>query len=151
MSVGDGGSGGTSERRAAEPRLPGGVPVASRAAVVLLVFFLVAVVAALIITLSSVAPAVRLLAASLVSPILALTVVLLYFERRGRRWSFAGAGGLGVLAVGLRLLINTQPQLEVGGGIAPAVTILYVALGSLLAIGSLWAFLSLGQTRARKP
>jgi len=113
-----------------------------RAARFLLAVFLVAVVAALAITLSSVAPSVRLLAAGVVTPIIALTLLLLYFERRGRAWSYAGAAALGALGVGLRLIVSTRPQLEVDGGLPLAVTVAYVALGIVVVVTSLAAFLA---------
>jgi len=107
----------------------------------LLVAFLLAVLAALIVTIWSVPPTVRLLAGAVVVPIVAVTVLLLYFERRGRRWSFAGAAVLGVLGVTLRLIVNSRPSLEVGGGLPIEVTVAYVALGLAVAGTSLWASL----------
>ncbi|MCI4364525.1 MAG: hypothetical protein L3K10_00450 [Thermoplasmata archaeon] len=131
------------ESNATEPRLSRNALVTQRVAITLLLPFLVAIVVALAITLSSVAPAVRLIAESQVSPIIALTLLLLYFESRGRRWSFAGAAILGALGVGLRLIVNTQPQLEVGGGLPIVVTVIYATLGFLVIASSLWAYLSL--------
>src|SRR5208282_2076183 len=115
---------------------------AEGAATALLAAFLVAVVGALAITLSSVAPSVRLLAAVVVAPISALTALLLYFELHGRSWSYAGAAAIGVLGVGLRLIVSTQPRLEVGGGLPLAVTAGYVVLGILVVVTSLGAYLS---------
>ena len=57
--------------------------VAQRIAIALLVLFLVAIVVALAITLSSVAPTVRWIAGSLVTPIIALILLFLYFESAG--------------------------------------------------------------------
>jgi hypothetical protein len=113
-----------------------------RTATVLLAVFLVAVVAALVVTLSSVAPLVRILAAVVVTPVIALTLVLLYFELTGRSWSYAGGAAIGVLGVGLRLIVSTQPQLGVGGGLPLAVTVSYLTLGILVVVTSLGAFLS---------
>ena len=107
----------------------------------LLVAFLLAVLAALIVTIWSVPPTVRLLAGAVVVPIVAVTVLLLYFERRGRRWSFAGAAVLGLIGVTLRLIVNSRPSLEVGGGLPIEVTVAYVALGMAVAGTSLWASL----------
>jgi hypothetical protein len=80
-------------------------------ATALLALFLVAVLTALAVTLSSVAPSVRLLASAVVTPIIGLTLLLLYFELRGRSWPYAGAAVLGALGIGLRLTVSTQPHL----------------------------------------
>jgi hypothetical protein len=117
--------------------------VSQRAAMVLLALFLVAVIAAMAVTVSSVTAPVGVLAASVVSPIVGLAILFLYFERRGRLWSFAGAAALGILGVTLRLIINSQPRLEVGGGLPLWVTGIYAALGTLVVGTSLWACLSL--------
>ena len=95
---------------------------------------------ALAITLASVAPAVRLVAGIAVIPILIGGSVLLYLERAKRRWSFAAAAGLGVLGIGLRLVVNARPDLEVGGGLPLPVTIVYLVLGAWVAATSLLAF-----------
>ena len=105
--------------------------------------YLVAVIAALAVTLDSVASSVGQLAAAVVSPIIAVTLFLLYFDRRRRGWSFAGAAALGILEIILRLIVNAAPQLEVGGGLPLWVTATYVTLGILLVATSLRAFLSL--------
>jgi hypothetical protein len=110
---------------------------------VLLGLFLVAVIAALVVTLYAGPTSVRLLAASAVMPIFVLALVFLYFEGRRRSWSLAGAAALGIFGVTLRLIINTQPQLEVGGGLPLWVTVAYVTLGTLEVASSLWAFLAL--------
>ena len=111
-----------------------------RVALVFLVLFLIAIVVALAITLSAVPPPVQWLAGALVLPIAALGLLFLYFEHRRRSWSFLGAAALGFLGVTLRLIVNAHPQLEVGGGLPLAVTLAYVALGTLVGITSLWAF-----------
>jgi hypothetical protein len=115
-----------------------------RIALGFLVLFLLAVVGALAVTLSTVSPPVQLLASALVLPIVALCLLFLFFERRGRPWSFLGAAALGFLGVALRLVVNSHPQLEVGGGLPLGVTVGYVVLGSLVGVTSLWAF---GQMR----
>ncbi|MGI0128803.1 MAG: hypothetical protein ACREEC_01380 [Thermoplasmata archaeon] len=113
--------------------------------------FLLTVVAALAVTLWSVPPSVKLIAGVAVVPIVALTLVLLFFEGTDRSWSFAGAAALGVVGVTLRLIVNTMPSLEVGGGLPVGVTIAYVALG-LAAIGtSLWSYFSRGKPNQNSP
>ncbi|HTT45122.1 MAG TPA: hypothetical protein VMH38_03790 [Thermoplasmata archaeon] len=114
-----------------------------RAAVVLLCLFLAAVVGALVITVVETSPGVRFLASVVVLPIIVLTVVCLYFCRRRNVWGFAGAAVLGILGLGLRLAISTQPSLEVGGGLPIWVTALYVTLGALVAIWSVGSILEL--------
>lgn len=119
-----------------------------RTASAILAVFLIAIVAALAVTLSSVAPSVRTVAVVVVAPIIALTLLLLYFELRGRIWSYAGAVVLGALGAGLRLVVSTQPQLEVGGGLPLAVTVAYVALGILVVVASLGAYRSVSSARS---
>jgi hypothetical protein len=116
-----------------------------------LVLFLVAVSIALVVTLSTEALPVRILAGAVVSPIVALTVLFLYFEWRGRPWSFAGAAALGTVGVVLRLIVNSQPRLEVSGGLPLSVTVGYVGVGVLLIGTSLWAYLSLRRIGGRAP
>jgi len=107
-----------------------------------LVGFLLAVLAALTVTLLSVPMAVKLLAGAVVVPIVAVTILLLYFERKGKRWSFPGACALGAVGVTLRLIVNSMPSLEVGGGLPVEVTVTYVALGLAVVGTSLWALLA---------
>jgi hypothetical protein len=139
--------------RGPDPRGPHGVagptPLPQRAAMVLLALFLVAVLAALAVTLYAVTSQVGLFAAAVVSPIVGLALIFLYFERLRRPWSFSGAAALGLLGVTLRLIVNGQPQLEVGGGLPAWVTLTYVTLGTLVIATSLWA--SLGLWRAPRP
>ena len=123
--------------------------LSQRAAMLLLAFFLVAIVAALGVTLDSVAVSVGLLAAAVVSPIIVLTLLFLYFERRRKPWSFAAAAVLGAFGVALRLIINGHPQLEVGGGLPLWVTLVYVTLGSLVVTTSVWALLALNRANRR--
>jgi ABC-type cobalamin transport system permease subunit len=122
--------------------------VSRRVAMVLLGLFFVAVVAALAVTLSSGSARIGLLAASAVTPIVIVTLIILYFESQRRPWSFVGAAALGALGITLRLLVNTQPNLEVGGGLPLWVTATYVALGTLVIAASLWALLA--QRRANR-
>jgi len=149
MSANEGGSRKPPDSNAIEPQLTRQGFLAQRIAIGVLVLFLVAVIAALVVTLSSVAGPVGVLAAAAVTPIIILTLLFLYFEGRGRPWSFAGAAALGILGVTLRLIVNTQPQLEVGGGLPLWVTVSYVTLGTLVVATSLWAFATL--RRANRP
>jgi hypothetical protein len=123
-----------------EPKL-GDVP---RIAIVTLALFLFAVLVALGITLISVSLAARVLAIAAVSPIVALAVIFLLMETQRRPRGFVGGGVLGILGVGLRLVINTQPQFEVGGGLPAWVTAFYLAIGALVIGTSFWAYLEVG-------
>jgi hypothetical protein len=120
----------------------------ARVARVALSLFLVAIVVALLVTLVSVSPPVRLLAGAVVLPILGLGLLFLYLERRGHPWSFVGAAALGALGVVVRLIVNSRPNLEVGGGLPLSVTVVYASLGLLVAASSLWAY-SAERTAAR--
>ncbi len=113
-----------------------------RAAFGMLLVFLLAVLAALAVTLESVPPSAQWVAGVVVVPIVALALLLLYAERQGRRWAFAGAAALGALGVAVRAIVSTEPSLEVGGGLPIEVNVAYVAIGLGLAATSGWAFLS---------
>ena len=125
-------------------------PVPNQVAFWTLVLFLLAVLAALAVTLLSVSPAVKLLAGAVVVPIVAVTLLLLYFERNGKRWSFTGAVVLGVLGVALRLVVNSMPSLEVGGGLPVQVTVAYVAVGLAVVGTSLWALLAGADSESKR-
>jgi hypothetical protein len=116
-------------------------------ATISLILFLAAVLVALGITIASVAIAVRILAVAVVTPILALAITFLIFELQGRARGFVGASVLGILGVGLRLAISTQPQLEVGGGLPEWVSALYIGLGIVLIGTSLWAYVEIQNPR----
>lgn len=103
-----------------------------KAAVVLLYIFLFSVVAALGVTVLNVSAGVRVLALSAVTPLIVLTVMFIYFCGKQRGWSFAGASVLGVVGVGFRVVVSTQPSLEVGGGLPVVVTVFYIVLGTLM-------------------
>ena len=118
------------------------------AAVVLLELFIVAVVAALAITLATVSPGVQAIAGVAVIPILAFSLILLYCCRKGRAWGFAGASILGAVGVALRVAVNTQPSLEVGGGLPLSVTTLYIALGVLVLVTNYAAYMELRRGRS---
>lgn len=131
------GAAGGPPRASTERAAAGG---ASRAAFGSLTVFLIAVLGALAVTLGTGTAEVRAIAVTAVVPIAALTLVLLYFERLRRRWSYGGAAALGIVGVTLRLAINARPSLEVGGGLPLPVTVGYVAVGLAVVGTSLWAY-----------
>ncbi|MDA4136681.1 MAG: hypothetical protein OK449_06770 [Thaumarchaeota archaeon] len=105
-----------------------------RAAIGLLEVFLAAIIVALGITIASVPLGVQVLATVLVSPIIVLTIVFIYYCGKRKAWSFAGASILGAIGVLLRVAISTQPNLEVGGGLPVGVTVLYIVLGAMVSL-----------------
>jgi hypothetical protein len=112
-----------------------------RTAILLLEIFLVAIIAALIITIASVPEQVQILAVSAVTPFIILCIIFIYYCRIGKSWSFAGASILGALGVILRIIIITQPNLEVGGGLPIGITVLYIVLGALVSLKNYEAFI----------
>ncbi len=114
-----------------------------RSAIGLLEVFVIAIIVALVITIGSVSPGVKLLATVLVSPIIVLSIIFIYFCGKRKAWSFAGASILGAIGVILRIVISTKPSLEVGGGLPLGVTVLYIMLGSLVSLKSYESFLEL--------
>ena len=107
-----------------------------KAAISLLEVFVLAIVVALVITVNSTSTEVQLLATVLVSPIIGLSLVFVYFCRKRKIWSFAGASILGAIGVILRIAISVNPSLEVGGGLPVGVTVFYIVLGSLVSLKS---------------
>ena len=105
-----------------------------RVAVSLLEVFVLAIILALLITIVNVSSSVQLLAIGLISPIICLSLVFIYFCRKRKIWSFAGASFLGALGVILRVVISMNPNLEVGGGLPVGVTVLYIVLGCLVSL-----------------
>jgi len=114
-----------------------------RASIGLLEVFIVAIVLALAITIVNVSPGVQLLAIASVTPIIVLSLIFLYYCRKRRIWSFAGASILGAIGVALRVVVSTQPNLEVGGGLPLEVTVFYIILGALVALANYVSFLEL--------
>jgi peptidoglycan/LPS O-acetylase OafA/YrhL len=125
----------------ATDRVP--LSVNMKSALSLLVVFLVAIVIALAITIASLPPSIALLASALVAPIIILGIVFFFFCRKRKEWSFGGASILGAIGVLLRVVISTQPGLEVGGGLPVGVTVLYIVLGVLLSLKSYESLLEL--------
>jgi hypothetical protein len=105
--------------------------------------FLGAVLLALGVTVVETPAGVRSLALLVVTPIVVLAVICFRLSWRRSEWGFAGAGVLGAIGVGLRLVISTQPSLEVGGGLPFGITIAYVVLGTLVSLTGLWSVLEL--------
>jgi hypothetical protein len=118
-----------------------------KAAIGLLEVFLVAIIVALAITVTSVSTNVQLLAIGIVSPIIALSIVFIYYCRKRKYWSYAGASILGVIGVLLRVAVSTHPSLEVGGGLPTGVTVLYIVLGALMSLKSYESALELRKGR----
>ena len=114
-----------------------------RTATVVLEVFVVAVVLAFIVTLSTGTLEMQVLAAGLVVPIIILSLLFVRYCWRGKAWSYAGAAVLGCIGVALRIVVSTQPDLEVGGGLPLWMTTLYLVLGALVAALNLESFLEL--------
>ena len=106
-------------------------------------FFLAAIILALIVTIINSVVEVQLLAITLVSPLIILNIVFIYYCRKQKFWSYAGASILGALGVILRVVISTQPNLEVGGGLPIGITVLYIVLGALVSLKNYEAMLEL--------
>ena len=105
--------------------------------------FLVAIILALIVNVINSVFEVQILAITLVSPIIILNIVFIYYCKRRKVWSYAEASILGVIGVVLRVIISTQPNLEVGGGLPVGITVLYIVLGALVALKNYEAMLEL--------
>lgn len=105
-----------------------------KTAVALLEVFVVAIAVALAVTIASVSPGVQLLATALVSPIIILGIVFIYYCRKRKIWSYAGGSILGAIGVVTRIVVSTNPSLEVGGGLPVGVTVLYIVLGALVSM-----------------
>ncbi len=114
-----------------------------KTAIGLLEVFIVAIVLALIVTIISGTTEVRILAISVVVPQIILILIFIYFCRRRKVWSYAGASIIGAAGVILRVIISTQPGLEVGGGLPVGVTVLYIVLGALVSLKNYEAMLEL--------
>ncbi len=114
-----------------------------RTSIVLLEVFLVAIILALIVTVMNSVFEVQILAITLVSPLIILNIVFIYFCRKQKVWSYAGASILGAIGVILRVIISTQPNLEVGGGLPVGITVLYIVLGALVSLKNYEAMLEL--------
>jgi hypothetical protein len=105
-----------------------------KAAVGLLEVFVVAIILALLVTISNVSSGVQLLATIVVSPIIILSIIFIYYCRKRKIWSYAGASILGAIGIILRVIVSTKPNLEVGGGLPVGVTVLYIVIGALVSL-----------------
>jgi len=105
-----------------------------RTAIALQEIFVVAVVLAFVATVSTGTAEMQVLAVGFIVPITALSLTFIFFCRKRKVWSYAGASILGAVGVALRVAVSTQPSLEVGGGLPIGVTVLYIVLGSLFAL-----------------
>jgi hypothetical protein len=105
-----------------------------RTAIGLLELFVVAIVLAFLVTVSTGTLEMQVLAVGLITPIIILSLVFIRYCRMRKAWSYAGASILGILGVILRVIVSTQPSLDVGGGLPVGVTVLYIVLGSLVAL-----------------
>lgn len=128
------------------PQTPYPLTVNMKTAIALLEIFLIAIIAALLITVVSVPLGTKILATGVVSPFVILGLAFIYYCRRGKVWSYAGASILGAAGVVLRVIVSTRPSLEVGGGLPVSVTILYIVLGMLVSLKNFESVLELRET-----
>jgi hypothetical protein len=117
--------------------------VTMRTSIVLLEVFLVAIILALIVTVINSVFEVQILAITLISPLIILNIVFIYYCRKRKVWSYAGASILGAIGVILRVIVSTQPNLEVGGGLPVGITVLYIVLGAFVSLKNYEAMLEL--------
>lgn len=117
-----------------------------KTALSLLIIFLVAIILAFLVTIITGTTEMRLLSIVVIMPLSAISLVLIFFCRRRKMWGYLGASILGAFGVILRVAVSTQPNLEVGGGLPPAITTLYIILGALLAMKSFESALELRNT-----
>ena len=120
-----------------------------KAATALFGVFIVAIVLAFTVTVSTGTLEMQGIAVGLVIPIIILSLVFIRFSIKGKAWSFAGASVLGVFGVAIRLVVSTQPNLEVGGGLPAWVSALYIILGVSVALLNLACVLELRGIRSK--
>jgi FtsH-binding integral membrane protein len=117
-----------------------------KTAVALLEIFVIAIVLAFLVTVSTGTAEMQLLALVLITPIVVLSLAFVHYCKKRKAWSYAGASILGAFGVVLRVVISTQPNLEVGGGLPVGVSVLYIVLGSLVALKNYESVLELRTT-----
>lgn len=120
-----------------------------KTAIGLLEVFVVAIVLAFLATVSTGAFEMQLLAVVLITPIVILSLAFVHYCRMRKVWSYAGASILGAFGVVLRVVISTQPNLEVGGGLPVGITVLYIVLGTLVALKSYECVLELSTAKGQ--
>lgn len=116
-----------------------------RTTVSLLVVFAIAIVLALIVTIISSTVEVQLLSAALITPLILLCIIIIHYCMKSEPWSYVAASVLGAFGVFLRIVISSQPNLEVGGGLPIGVTAFYIVLGSLVSLKAYESVLELRQ------
>jgi len=115
-----------------------------RTAIGLLEVLLVAIILAFIITIINGTIEIQLLALAFVTPQIILILVFIYYDRKKKVWSYAGATILGAADIILRVSVSTQPHLEVGvGGLPSGVTTFYIVLAALVVLKNYESFLEL--------
>ena len=114
-----------------------------RTAVGLLEIFTIAIVLAFSVTVATGTTEMRLVATAVVTPITFLSLAFIYYCRKRKAWSYEGACILGAVGIILRVVVSTQPSLEVGGGLPVGVTALYIVLGALVSLTSYESLLEL--------
>ena len=114
-----------------------------KTAVGLLEIFVIAIILAFLTTLITGTTEMRLLSLAFITPITILSLVFIYYCRKKKAWSYAGASILGAVGVILRVAVSTQPSLEVAGGLPVGVTALYIVLGALVSLKSYESMLEL--------
>jgi peptidoglycan/LPS O-acetylase OafA/YrhL len=118
-----------------------------RTAIGLLEVFVVAIIFAFIVAIVNGTAEIRLIALSVVTPQIILILIFIYYCRRKKVWSFAGASIFGAVGVILRVVVSTQPNLEVGGGLPVGITALYIVLGALVSLKNYEAMIELRETK----
>jgi hypothetical protein len=119
-----------------------------KTAIGLLEVFIIAIVLAFLATALTGTFEMQLLASVLITPIVIFSLAFVHYNKKRKVWSYAGASILGAFGVVLRVIISTQPNLEVGGGLPVGVTALYIVLGSLVALKNYECVLELRNAEA---
>jgi hypothetical protein len=114
-----------------------------RTAIILLEIFVVAIIVAFAVTFTTGTAEMQTLSVGFISPIIVLSLIFIYYCKRKKVWSFAGASILGIIGVVLRVAVSTQPNIEVGGGLPAGADALYIVLGALVALKSYESMLEL--------
>jgi hypothetical protein len=105
-----------------------------KTAIGLLEIFVIAIILAFLATVTAGTMLMQILSIGFIAPITIIALVFIYYCRKKKIWSYAGASLLGAIGVMLRVIVSTQPNLEVGGGLPVGVTVLYIVLGALVSL-----------------